>query len=114
MIDLIVVWLISAGALMLTSQVVNGFHVQKFSSALLASVVLGLLNTVLRPLLLLLTLPLNILTLGLFTFVVNAMVLRATAGLLQNFRITGWTPAILGAIMMSLIHLLVYWIFNLS
>lgn len=111
MIYLILTWLLSALALFLTSKVVSGFQITDFKSAMLASVLVGLLNMILRPILLLLTLPVNILTLGLFTFVVNAIVLRAAAGLMKNFKITGWLPAILGAVVLAIINVLLFMIF---
>jgi putative membrane protein len=95
MTSLLLVWILSALAIFLTSKLVKGFEVKSFGSAMIASLVVGFLNMVLRPLLLLLTLPLNILTLGLFTFVVNAIVLRIAAGVLKNFEIKEWGPAIL-------------------
>ncbi|HXH74727.1 MAG TPA: phage holin family protein [Bacteriovoracaceae bacterium] len=110
MMSLLVVWLLSALGLFLTSKVVKGFEVTTFGSAMLASLVVGFLNMILRPLLLLLTLPVNILTLGLFTFVVNAMVLRLAAGLLKNFNIKGWGPAILGAFILALINMVIFWL----
>ncbi len=111
MLSLLLVWILSAAALLLTSYLVKGFEVKSFGSAMFASLVVGLLNMVLRPLLLILTLPVNILTLGLFTFVVNAIVLRMAAGLLKNFNITGWIPAIFGAVILALINVLMFSIF---
>jgi putative membrane protein len=95
-------WLINAVALYLTTLVVRGVKVPDFGAALLAALVLGIVNAVIRPVALILTLPLNILTLGLFTFVVNAgmlyLVSRVTALRLENF----WA-ALLGAIVLTLV-----------
>ena len=96
-------WVISATALLITSYVVPGFKVKNFKSALIACVVIGLANVFIRPLLLFLTLPLNIITLGLFTFVVNAIVLRICAGILRDFDIKGWTSAIIGAVVLAFV-----------
>ena len=93
---------------MMTSYLVPGFKIGGFGSAMLASVVIGFLNAVLRPLLLLLTLPVNILTLGLFTFVVNAIVLKLAAGLLSGFDIDGWGSAVIGAVVLSIVHLIIF------
>lgn len=112
MIGLLLVWVLSALAIFLTSKLVKGFEVKSFGSAMFASLVVGFLNMVLRPLLLLLTLPVNILTLGLFTFVVNAMVLRLAAGMLSNFNIKGWGPAIFGALILALINVLIFSLFT--
>jgi putative membrane protein len=95
-------WLINAVALYLTTLVVKGVRVPDFSAALVAALVLGIVNAVIRPVALILTLPLNILTLGLFTFVVNAgmlyLVSKVTALRLDNF----WA-AFLGAIVLSIV-----------
>ena len=95
-------WLINAVALYLTTLVVRGVKVPDFGGALLAALVLGIVNAVIRPVALILTLPLNILTLGLFTFVVNAgmlyLVSKVTALRLESF----WA-ALLGAIVLSLV-----------
>lgn len=109
--SMLVLWLLSALFLYLTAVIVPGFIVKSFSAALIAAVVVGLFNILLRPILLFLTLPLNILTLGLFTFVVQAIILRLSAGFLSGFEIQGWIPAILGAMVMSLIQALVYYVF---
>lgn len=109
--SLLVLWLLSALFLYLTAVLVPGFIVKSFGAALIAAIVVGLFNMLLRPLLLFLTLPLNVLTLGLFTFVVQAVILRLSAGFLSGFDIQGWIPAILGAVVMSLIQTLVYYVF---
>lgn len=110
MLSLILVWVLSALGLFLTSKAVKGFEVKSFSSAMWASLILGFLNMILRPILLILTLPVNIITLGLFTFVVNAIVLRAAAGMMKNFDIKNWGTAIIGAIVLALINMLIFWI----
>lgn len=97
-------WILSAIAISLTSKILRGFKVKGFGTALWASVFIGLANIVVWPLLILLTLPLNILTLGLFTFVVNGAVLRICAALLNDFEIEGWFPAIVGSILLSVIN----------
>lgn len=95
-------WLINAVALYLTTLVVRGVHVPDFGGTLVAALVLGIVNAVIRPVALILTLPLNILTLGLFTFVVNAgmlyLVSRVTA-----LRLDGFWAAFLGAIVLSVV-----------
>jgi putative membrane protein len=113
MMSLILVWLLSSLSLFITSRLVKGFEVSSFGSAMIASMVVGLLNMILRPLLLLLTLPVNILTLGLFTFVVNAMLLRLAASMLKGFNIKSWGPAIIGAFILSVVNMIIFWIFPL-
>ena len=106
MIYILLVWILSAFALLITSKLVKGFEVKDFKAALIASLVIGLLNAILRPILLLLTLPINILTLGLFTFVVNAIVLRIAAGMMSSFKIDNWMTAIIGAFILVIVQLL--------
>ena len=106
MLYILLVWLLSALALLITSKLVKGFEIQNFKSALIASLVIGLLNAVLRPILLLLTLPVNILTLGLFTFVVNAIVLRIAASMMRSFKIVDWLTAIIAAFVLVIVQLL--------
>jgi putative membrane protein len=91
---------------------VKGFEIKDFKAALVASLVIGLLNAILRPILLLLTLPINILTLGLFTFIVNAIVLRLAAGMMASFRIDRWSTAIIGAIVLVFVQLLIGFVFQ--
>ena len=114
MISLILVWVLSATALFITSRMVKDFEIKSFGSAMLASLVVGFLNMILRPILFFLTLPINILTLGLFTFVVNAIILKLAAGMLKNFNIKGWWPAILGALVLAIINVLIFWIFPVA
>jgi putative membrane protein len=95
-------WVVSAIAVMLTAYLVRGFKVRSFWTALGAAVVIGLANTIIWPILIFLTLPINVLTLGLFTFVVNGMVLKICAWFMPGFEIKSWTAAIFGAIILSI------------
>ena len=97
-------WLILTVAILLAAHLIDGIRVTGFMSVLLAAAVLGVLNALLRPILLLLTLPLNILTLGLFTFVINAFLLKMTAGVIPGFDVTGFWPAIFGAVIISIVN----------
>ena len=78
-------------------------QVKSFGAALIAALVLGLVNTVIRPILILLTLPATILTLGLFIFIINGVLFLAVANVLEGFQVAGFWPAVLGAIVYSLI-----------
>lgn len=101
---LLISLLLNTLALIITASLVPGFHVDNFfPSAILAAIVLGIVNTFIKPVLLLLTLPLTVITLGLFIFVVNAIVLRITTLFVSGFVVDGWLPAILGAIVLSII-----------
>src|SRR4051812_1104512 len=102
-------WIVSAAALLLTSKVIPGFKVSSFWSALWAAVVIGVANVIIWPILIFLTLPINILTLGLFTFVVNGAVLKICASVLKGFDIKGWWPAIFGAIVLAIISTMLHY-----
>ena len=103
-------WIVSAVALLVTSKVTPGFKVDGFGSALWAAVVIGLANILIWPLLIFLTLPINILTLGLFTFVVNGAVLKICAALIKGFDIKGWGSAILGAVILSIVSTFLHYL----
>jgi len=103
--DLIVHWVVSALLLVLVDYFIAGIAIANFGYALLAALVLGVLNCLVRPLLILITLPITILTLGLFLFVVNALVLGLAAGLVPGFTITGFGAALLGALLLTLFNL---------
>ena len=100
-------WLLLAGALLLVAYVVPGVAVSSFVSALIAAAVLGLFNTLLRPLLVVLTLPVTLLTLGLFLFVINALLFGAAAWVLKGFTVTGFGPALLGSLAYSALGLVI-------
>ena len=99
---LITRWLLLAAALLLVAYLYSGVSVTSFGAALIAALVLGLLNTVVRPLLVLLTLPVTLLTLGLFLFLINALMFWAAAGLLDGFNVSGFTAALIGSLLYSL------------
>jgi putative membrane protein len=103
MMYLIVNWLLSALSLIIVAHIVPGFHVRSFGSALIASLVIGLINSTLGVLLKILTLPLTILTFGLFLFVINALILRMTSGLVEGFYVDSFGPAFIGAIVLALV-----------
>ena len=95
-------WLLLAAALLLVAYLYPGVTVSSFGVALVASLVLGLLNAFVRPLLVLLTLPVTLLSLGLFLFVINALMFWAAAWLLDGFAVTGFGAALLGSLIYSL------------
>jgi putative membrane protein len=96
-------WLILTVAIMVAAYFFRGIHVAGFGSALFAALVLGILNAFFRPILLILTLPINILTLGLFTFVINALLLLMTSGVIGGLEVTGFGSALLGSLIISLV-----------
>ncbi len=97
-------WLVSGFAILVTAYILPGVHVESFISALVAAVVLGVINAFIKPILLILTLPINILTLGLFTFVINALVIILTANLVPGFKVDGFWWALIFSIVLSLIN----------
>lgn len=100
-------WLLLAGALLLVAHLYPGVVVKSFTAALVAALVLGLLNTLLRPILVLLTLPVTVLSLGLFLFVINALMFWAASGLLSGFVVKGFLAALIGSLIYSLLRLLI-------
>lgn len=99
---LLISLLLNALALIITAYIVPGIKVDAFTSALFAAIVLAVINTFIKPVLVLLTLPLTVITLGLFIFIVNAIVLRMTTLFVPGFVVDGWMPAIFGAIVLSI------------
>lgn len=100
---MIVTWVLNALALYITAQFVPGIHVADAMAALLAAVVIGFVNTVIKPLLLFLTLPINLMTLGLFTFVINAVVLWLAAQVVPGFSVDSLTWALLAAVVLAFV-----------
>ena len=107
MLKLIFKWLLSAAALLLVAYLYSGVQVQSFGAALIAAFVIGLFNTVLRPVLVLLTLPVTLVTLGLFLFVINALMFWSASGLLQGFHVIGFGAALLGSLIYSVLGLVI-------
>jgi putative membrane protein len=99
---IIVRWLLLAAALLLVAHLYPGVAVKSFGSAMVAAFVLGLFNTLVRPLLVLLTLPVTLLTLGLFLFVINALMFWAAASVLDGFNVAGFGAALIGSLLYSL------------
>ncbi|WP_198970343.1 phage holin family protein [Xylophilus sp. ASV27] len=104
---LILKWLLHAAALLLVAYIYSGVEVKNFTAALIAAAVIGLLNAVLRPVLVVLTLPVTVLTLGLFLFVINALMFWAASGLLSGFHVTGFGAALLGSLIYSALGIII-------
>lgn len=100
---LLVVWLINAVSLFALPYLMQSIRVDSFGTALMAALVLGLVNTLIRPLLVLLTLPVTLLTLGLFILVINGLLFWAVANLFGGFHVAGFWSAVGGALLYSLI-----------
>ncbi len=104
---LIVKWLLSGAALLFVAYVYSGVEVRSFTAALLAAFVIGLLNTVVRPILVILTLPVTVVTLGLFLFVINALMFWAAGSLLDGFHVNGFIPALVGSLIYSVLGVII-------
>ena len=100
---IIVRWLTTTAAIVFTSYLLDGIHVSGFLSALFAAAMLGILNAFFRPIALLLTLPINILSLGFFTFVINALMLKMASAVITGFDVIGFWSAIFGSLLISII-----------
>ena len=100
---LLVVWIINAVALLALPYVFDSIRIDGFYTALIAALILGLINAVIRPVLVLLTFPLTLITLGLFIFVINGLLFWFVASFVKGFHVAGFWPAVFGAIVYSLI-----------
>lgn len=107
---LIVKILLNAAALMFTSNIIDGIYVDGWGAVVIAAIVLGVLNAVLRPVLVLFTLPLNMMTLGLLTFVINGFMLKLVSTVVSGFDIVGLWPAIVGSILLSVVSTVLNWL----
>ncbi len=106
--DIAIRWLSLTGAVILTSYLLDGIHITGFLPAACAAAVLGMFNVFFRPVILILTLPLNVLTLGFLTFIINAIMLLLVSGLIPGFEVQGLFTATIGALVISLIS----WLLN--
>ena len=104
----IVRWLTLTVAIVATSYVLEGIQIAGFGAALAAAALLGILNAFFRPIAILLTLPINILSLGLFTFIINALMIKMVSGVIPGFDVIGFWTAIFGALIVSIIS----WLLN--
>jgi putative membrane protein len=104
-------WFVSALALAITAAMTPGFRLGGFGTALIASVAIGAANYFVKPILIFLTFPLTIITLGLFLIVVDAMILRICASMLKDFEITNWLSAIIGSLVLALFSTILHTLF---
>jgi putative membrane protein len=101
-------WLINALALLVTTYLVNGIQVTGAPALFMAAALLGILNAFIRPIFIILTLPINIITLGLFTLIINGAMLWFVSLTIKGFVIQGFWPAVIGALIISIVS----WLFN--
>lgn len=104
---LLVKWLLNAAALLAVASLYSGVQVQSFSAALIAALVIGLLNAFVRPILVVLTLPATLLTMGLFLFVINAWLFWWASSMLDGFAVQGFWAALLGSVIYTLLGIVI-------
>jgi putative membrane protein len=109
-VRLLLHWILSAVAVWIVAHIVPGISVSGPTAALIAALVIGLINATLGLLLKIITFPLTILTLGLFWFVINALMLELAAALVNGFYVRGFIPALIGAVMLSLVSSVLQWL----
>jgi putative membrane protein len=107
---LIIKWAILTASILIVSYLLEGIKVASFPSALIAAALLGILNSVIRPLLILLTLPINLITFGIFIFVINAGLLMLVSRLIPGFYVEGFWTAVFGSILISITNGLLNWL----
>lgn len=103
-------WLVNSAALFLTAQVVKNFTIDNFLSALVAALMLGIINAIIRPIVVFLTLPINVLTLGLFTFVINGLMIMLVSKTVEGFHVTSFWSAMVGSIILTIVSSLLSFI----
>ena len=104
---LLLKWLLSAASLLFVAYFYSGVQVKSYGAALIAAAIIGLFNAVLRPVLVILTLPVTIVTVGLFLFVINALMFWAAAGVLDGFHVSGFGAALLGSLLYSVLGIVI-------
>jgi putative membrane protein len=97
-------WLLMATSVMIAAYLVPGVMIKSFFSALFVALFLGIINTLIRPVLILITLPINIITLGLFTFVINAILVLLTSSIIKGFEVSGFWTAMLFSVILSIVN----------
>lgn len=102
--DILIGWLVSSFAILITAYLLPGVHLQSFVAALATSVVLGIINAIIKPILLILTLPINFLSLGLFTFILNALLVMLASQIVPGFQVDGFWWALAFSIVLSLVN----------
>ena len=108
MLKLLLKWLLSAAALLGVAYLYGGVSVASFGTAMIAALIIGLLNMLVRPILVVLTIPITLLTLGLFLFVINALMFWAAASMLQGLQVAGFGAALIGSLIYSVCSVVIY------
>lgn len=103
MTGLLIRWGVNALSLILTALIIEGIYISGFGAALIAVLILGIVNAIIRPVILLFTLPLTVVTLGLFVFVINGFMLSIVGSVVPGFEVSGFFAAVIGTILLTLI-----------
>ncbi len=106
--SILISWFVSALAILAASYLLPGVHIAGFLTALVVAVVLGIINAIIKPILVILTLPINILTLGLFTLVINAFLVLLTSAIVPGFKVDGFLWALIFSIVLSIINMFLH------
>lgn len=109
---ILVKWLVSAGTFLALPYIIAGISVKGFGTALLLALLWGVINVTIKPILLVLTLPINLLTFGIFTFILNGFLLWLLGGMIKGFEVHGFWVAILGALVLSVVSTIAHWVFH--
>jgi putative membrane protein len=107
-------WVLSALMFLLVANIVPGIHVRSFWIALVLALLWGLIGITLKPILIVLTLPINIVTLGIFTFFINAFLFWLLSNIVKGFEVSGFAAAFLGALTLSVLNWLLHWVYGRS
>lgn len=110
---LILKWLLMAASIMISAYLIPGVTINSFFSALFVALFLGIVNILIRPVLILITLPINILTLGLFTFVINAVLVLLASSVIKGFEVSGFWTAMLFSVVLSVVNYVLNGLFGL-
>ncbi|HEX7042190.1 MAG TPA: phage holin family protein [Patescibacteria group bacterium] len=101
-------WLVSSLGILVTAYLLPGVHLQSFVAALATSLVLGIINAIIKPILLILTLPINVLSLGLFTFIINALLVMLASKIVPGFAVDGFLWALAFSVVLSIINFVLH------
>lgn len=109
-LKLLIKWILLTLSILIVSYLLDGIKVDDFASALMAAALLGILNSLVRPLLILLTLPINLITFGIFIFIINAALLMLVSHFISGFHVAGFWTAVFGSILISVSNALLNWL----
>ena len=107
MLYLLIRWILNSSIILLISNIIPGFHIQNFYTALIAALILSILNALIRPIILILTLPINILTLGIFTLFINAFMISIASTIVKGFTVDSFGAAFFAGLILWIINLLI-------